>query len=132
LGAFWPTFWSVTGICFSTSSYNVTERDVRSIIIQDWQEQKVSHVLLDGKQICIMQGTACNPLERAADEAPNLQGRSLAQINSRLFELTGTLNLYHVLHLQVSHKSAQIIEIERKMFAVVPGTLAAFRRMGIF
>jgi hypothetical protein len=73
-----------------------------------------------------MQGTARNPPNQPAEEACNLKGRSLAQINSRLLELTGTLNLYHVLHLQVSHKCALSIEIEHKILAVVHRTLALF------
>jgi hypothetical protein len=110
-----------------TTPYNETERDMRNIIIQSWQERKVSHVLVVGKKIYIMQGTARNPPKQAAEEARNLKGRTLAQINSRLFELTGTLNLYHVLHLQVSRISAQSIEIEHKFLAVVHRTLALFR-----
>jgi hypothetical protein len=57
-----------------------------------------------------MQGTAPNPPEQAAEEANQVTGRTLTQINSRLFELTGTFYLSHIVHLQVSHLSLQIIQ----------------------
>jgi hypothetical protein len=67
------------------------------------------NVLVDGKWICETQGTAFYPSEREQGEAHNVTGRSLAQVNSRLFELTSTLFLNQVLHLQVSSSSVQSI-----------------------
>jgi hypothetical protein len=67
----------------------------------------MSHVLVNGKWVWITQGTAPHPPEQSAEEVHNVKGRSLAQIQSRLFELTGTLYLKYVIHLQVNPFSAQ-------------------------
>jgi hypothetical protein len=69
------------------------------------RRQHTSNVLVDETLVCITQGPTRYPPKQAAEETHKVTGRSLAQINSRLFELTGTLYLYHVLHLQVSHTS---------------------------
>jgi hypothetical protein len=62
----------------------------------------VAHVLVDGRWLWTTQGTADGAPELASKETSQMTGRSLAQINSRLFELTGTMYLAQVLHLQVS------------------------------
>jgi hypothetical protein len=62
-----------------------------------------------------MQSTASGPLERAEDETEQVTGRSLAQINNRLFEVAGTIFLSQVLHLQVSHLFYQSIIVEQKI-----------------
>jgi hypothetical protein len=75
----------------------------------------MSDVLVNGKCVCITQGTAPHPPDQSAEEVEvdSVMGRSLAQINSRLFELTGTLYLNHVLHLQVNPFPVQSIEVEQ-------------------
>jgi hypothetical protein len=76
------------------------------------RSRQMSHVLVNGKWVCITQGTAPHPPEQSAEEVHNVKGRSLAQIKSRLFELTGTQYLKYVIHLQVNPFPVQSIEVE--------------------
>jgi hypothetical protein len=78
---------------------------------------------MDGRWLWTTQGKACGTTGRATQDAH--QGRSLAQINSRLFELTGTAYLAKVLHLQVSHLSLQRL-MEHKILSGGDNTLAFF------
>jgi hypothetical protein len=73
------------------------------------------------------QGTARNLLEGAAEEDHQVRGRSLAQINSRLFELTGSIYLSHIVHLQGSHLSLQSINDELEIFSRDDCALPFFR-----
>jgi hypothetical protein len=59
-------------------------------------------MLVEGTCLWTTQGKELSPRERAAEEVHQVTGRSLAQVNSRLFELAGTTYLSQVLHLQVS------------------------------
>jgi hypothetical protein len=65
---------------------------------------------VDATSVWTTQGKDHIPLEQAAEEVHQVKGRSLAQNSSRLFELTGTLALAHVLHLQVSQLTCQSVK----------------------
>jgi hypothetical protein len=86
----------------------------------------MSHVLVNGKWVCITQGTAPHPPEQSAEEVHDVTGRSLAQINSHLFELTGTVHLNHVLHLQVNHFLVQSVEVEQDILKEGDSSFALF------
>jgi hypothetical protein len=64
-----------------------------------------------------MQGRDRSPPEQAAEEVHQVTGRSLAQIRSRLFELTGTIYLSHVLHLLVSNLLVQSVAREPEILS---------------
>jgi hypothetical protein len=81
---------------------------------------------MDGRWLWTTQGKAC---DTTGGETQDAQGRSLAQINSRLFELTGTAYLGKVLHLQVSHLSLQRL-MEHKTISGGDNILALFRHEG--
>jgi hypothetical protein len=61
-----------------------------------------AHVRDDSRWLWTSQGTADGTPELAAEEFCQVTGRSLEQVNSRLFELTGTMYLAQVLNFQVS------------------------------
>jgi hypothetical protein len=91
----------------------------------------VSNVLVDGRWVCATQGKDRSSLERAAEEVHPLMGRSLAQVNSRLFELAGSLYLSDVLHLQVSHLFAPNVAKDRYFLLRGHSFLALFPHDGV-
>jgi hypothetical protein len=77
-----------------------------AVVSAYWQHTRVPYRA--GYSFCVdvrrqgsMQGSECNWLEHPTGEQ-QLTGRSVAQINSRLFELVGTSFCFFTLHLQVS------------------------------
>jgi hypothetical protein len=87
---------------------------------------KMSDVLVNGKCVCITQGTAPHPPDTSTEDGHAVTGRSLAQINSRLFELTGTGYLSHVLNLQVNHFPVQSLEVQQDSLIEGDNALAWF------
>jgi hypothetical protein len=118
LGALWSAIQTVTGMLNTYSPFNTTICDLYSIIFQAWQQPAfIAHVVVDGKWVCSTQGTARGTPKDTAEEAHITMGRSLPQIKSRLFELTGTLFLSYVLRLQVSHCFVESIDVEHNILA---------------
>jgi hypothetical protein len=92
--------------------------DQLSMICQTLHCCHVPNVLVDVMRGWTSQGKACAPPELAAEEVHQVRGRSLAQIASRLFEISGTLALAHVLHLQVSQLTFQSVHGSHKTLEV--------------